>query len=200
MKRLLELPLDDPPKAACSARRTGATGCRLSATGGSLTWLTVTREWRVLEDEGRKVLEHSTVFTSCLRAGDGTWGDFTLEFDVRQMRPQADTSMDEMFNTKGRVGRDVPLSGLPAGLRALPRMPGARRACVPQRRGLDPAGRARDEVDPGEILPVQGRVRGGPDSRAGWTASRCSMSTDSTFRRGRMALLRQHPLPLHGFL
>ena len=48
--------------AAGAARRGGGAGA--AAAGGVPV---------VRQDAGRKVLEHPTVFTSCLKAGDGSW-------------------------------------------------------------------------------------------------------------------------------
>jgi len=102
---LTELRLNDAPEGGVFSASEPRRWLSPFGDWGLVTWLHgVGGEWRVCSEGGRKVLEHSTIFTSCLRAGDGTWGDFTIEFDARQMLPQADTSMDEIYNTKGRVG------------------------------------------------------------------------------------------------
>lgn len=102
---LVELPLENAPEggvfsAADEPRRLPPFG-----DWNLVTWLhAINWEWRVTSEHDRKVLEHSTIYTSALRAGDGSWGDFTLEFDIRQMLCGADTSMDEIYNVKGRAG------------------------------------------------------------------------------------------------
>jgi rhamnogalacturonan endolyase len=105
MKLLTELPLQNAPEGAIFSAAEEPR--RLSPFGdwSLVTWLHgICWEWHVCGDGDRKVLEHATEFTSCLRAGDGSWSDFTIEFDVREMRPLADTSMDEVHNVTGRVG------------------------------------------------------------------------------------------------
>jgi len=105
MSVVLELPIEGAPvgglySAADNPRRLPPFG-----EWGLATWLHgIGFEWWIREDGDRKSLEHCTLNTSCLRAGDGSLGDFTLEFEVRQMAPLGDTSMDEVFNTKGRAG------------------------------------------------------------------------------------------------
>ena len=105
VKVLTELPLDNAPDGAIFSAADNPAILPPFGDWGLVTWLHgVNFEWRVTQDAGRKVLEHSTTNTSALRSGDGSWGDFTLEFGVRQMRANADTSMDEVTNTRGRSG------------------------------------------------------------------------------------------------
>lgn len=102
---LVELPIESAPEGGIFS--TAGEARRLAPFGdwSLATWLHgLGWEWCVTNDRGRKVLEHSTAFTSCLRAGDGTWGDFKLDFEVRQMLPQGDTSMDQMFCNIARSG------------------------------------------------------------------------------------------------
>ncbi len=105
MELLVELPLNESPEGGLFSAAEKPS--RLSKFGdwNLVTWLHgIGFEWWIRSDGDRKVLEHCTINTSCIRAGDGSWGDSTLEFDVRQMGCDADTSMDELHNTKGRVG------------------------------------------------------------------------------------------------
>ncbi|MDO8586790.1 MAG: hypothetical protein Q7T82_07075 [Armatimonadota bacterium] len=105
MSLLVDLPLEDAPEGAIFSAAEPPRKLSPFGAWSLVTWLHGTcREWVVVRDCDRKVLEHPTEFTSCIRAGDGSWSDFTLEFDLRQMRPLADTSMDEVHNVKGRVG------------------------------------------------------------------------------------------------
>jgi rhamnogalacturonan endolyase len=105
MKLLLELPLENAREGAVFSAAEPPRKLTPFGDWSLVTWLHgICWEWNVCQDGGRKVLEHPTEFTSCLRAGDGSWSDFTLEFDVRQMRPMGDTSMDEVHNVTGRVG------------------------------------------------------------------------------------------------
>lgn len=105
MAVLASLPLDCAPEGAVFSAAENPR--RLSPFGD---WRLVTflhgvcEEWRVTSEDSGKVLEHPTVATSCLRTGDGSWRDFVIEFEVRQMLAHADTSMDEMFNTRARTG------------------------------------------------------------------------------------------------
>ncbi|MDO8683543.1 MAG: hypothetical protein Q7N50_08685, partial [Armatimonadota bacterium] len=105
MKLLVEMPLESAPEGVIFSA--AEEPIRLSPFGewSLVTWRHgICWEWCVCNEENRKVLEHPTIFTSCIKAGDGSWRDFTLEFDVRQLLPLGDTSMDEMFNTCGRAG------------------------------------------------------------------------------------------------
>lgn len=105
MNLLTELPLQDAPdgvifSAAEETRKLSPWGDWILTTWRhGICW-----EWCVRNDGHRKVLEHPTAFTSSIRAGDGSWGDFTIDFDVRQLIADGDTSMDEMFQIKGRSG------------------------------------------------------------------------------------------------
>ena len=105
MSLLTELPIESFPEGGVFSSADDPRKLTPFGDWSLTTFLhAVNWEWCVTRDGDRKALEHSTIFTSCLRAGDGSWGDFTVEFDVRQMRPRADTSMDEPFNTNGRAG------------------------------------------------------------------------------------------------
>lgn len=102
---LAELPLDRAPEGVIFSAAENPRKLSRFGDWNLVTFLHgVCEEWHVTRDGDRKVLEHPTVATSCIRAGDGSWGDFTLEVEMRQMLGCADTSMDEMFNVNGRTG------------------------------------------------------------------------------------------------
>lgn len=104
-KVVAKLDLSDAPEGGIFSAADRPSRLPPFGQWGLVTWLHgIGFEWRVVRDSDRKALEHCTINTSALRAGDGDWGDFVLEFEVRQMHPHADTSMDEVYNTKGRSG------------------------------------------------------------------------------------------------
>ena len=102
---LVELPLESSPEGVIFDPK--EKGKKLSPFGDWTlnTWgNTIGWEWVIVTDGGRKALEHPHRTISCLRTGDGTWGDFTIEFDIRQLKPLGASSMDQLFTTDGRAG------------------------------------------------------------------------------------------------
>lgn len=155
-------------------------------------------EWCVLREGGRQVLEHSTIFTSCIRAGDGSWGDYTLEFDVRQMLPQADTSMDEMFNTRARSGVMFRYQGLRQSYALY--LECQERVVLACRNGLEwtPLAAREIKIDPANYYRLKVACKG--DRITCWIDGEPLFDvTDSTFRRGRIACYA-NTLTRYGFL
>lgn len=105
MKLLTELPIQSTREGTVFDPCENTKGLRRWGDWNLVTWLQkFAWDWSVIEDDGRKVLEHPTEFAACIRAGDGTWEEFTLEFAVRQLRPLSDTTMDDTHTREGRCG------------------------------------------------------------------------------------------------
>jgi len=199
MTLLTQLPIESAPEGAVFSAAEQPR--RLSPFGdwSLATWLHgICWEWCITRDGPRKVLEHPTIFTSCLLAGDGSWGDFTIEFDLRQMRPLADTSMDEIFNTRGRSGVMFRYQALRQSYALL--LECQERVVLACRNGEEwtPLATREIKVDPARYYRFRIECKG--------ERIRCRMDgeplfdvTDPTFRRGRIAVYA-NTLSRFGFL
>ena len=61
-------------------------------------------DFRVVEDEGKRVLEHDTYSDRCLTTGDPLWQDYTITATVRQMHALTVPGQDNRYDLIGRTG------------------------------------------------------------------------------------------------